>query len=178
MIGILAYHPTQTLSIFMVFGSGARCCSNQACQTMSDRKKNCEQKTWKKDIVCVAPRCIFFFCWFTGGKIFTLRRLMGKHIYLYNIKGSTSLLPVLGNKQILPEATKVQTACQKPPNHTSTKLQSQHWTLQHPTRPPYHAACTVTGLCAWWLSWNSSAARCSGLTELLQGPKTTTNHCR
>ena len=72
------------------------------------------------------PTLYFFFCWFTGGKIFTLRRLMGKHIYLYNIKGSTSLLPVLGNKQILPEASKVQTACQKPPNHTSTKLQSQH----------------------------------------------------
>ena len=93
---------------------------------MSNKKESLGPENMEKRHCLRGPTMIFFFFWFTDGKIFTLRRLMGKHIYLYNIKGSTSLLPVLGNKQILPEATKVQTACQKPPNHTSTKLQSQH----------------------------------------------------
>ena len=89
-------------------------------------KKIVNRKHGKKTLSAWPHDVFFFFFWFTDVKFFTLRRLMGKHIYLYSIKGSTSLLPVLGNKQILPEASKVQTACQKPPNHTSTKLQSQH----------------------------------------------------
>ena len=93
---------------------------------MSEQQKNLGTEDMEKRHCLRGPTMIFFFGLFTDGKIFTSRRVMGKHNYLYNIKGSTSLLPVLGNKQILPEATKVQTACQKPPNHTSTKLQSQH----------------------------------------------------
>ena len=83
-----------------------------------------EQKTWKKDIVCVAPYFLIFVFLQTA-KIFTLGRKMGKYIYLFNMKGSTILLPVLGNKQIYPEVSKVQTAGSLAPNHTSTKLQSQ-----------------------------------------------------
>ena len=89
---------------------------------MSEQQKNLGTEDMEKRHCLRGPP--FFFVLQTA-KIFTLGRKMGKYIYLFNMKGSTILLPVLGNKQNLPEVSKVQTAGSLAPNHTSTKLQSQ-----------------------------------------------------
>ena len=91
---------------------------------MSEQQKNLGTEDMEKRHCLRGPPIFFCFVLQTE-KIFTLGRKMGKYIYLFNMKGSTILLPVLGNKQILPEVSKVQTAGSLAPNHTSTKLQSQ-----------------------------------------------------
>ena len=77
----------QTLYLLMVFGSGARCCSTQECQTMSEQQKNLGTEDMEKRHCLRGPTMYFFFCWSTDGKVLTYAALWVNIFTCITLKG-------------------------------------------------------------------------------------------